>query len=260
MNNRSENDAFPQAQPDARKGVQSVEHGFKILQAMEKIGAPVTVTALSDACGMPPSRVHHYLVSLMRANVVQQNPDGRYDLGTFALHLGLSAIRRLDFIELGTRAAQRLRDESGQATFIAVWGSHGATIVRYFDGAKPVTVEIRAGLVMPLLTSATGQAFLTWGAPGLTSELAQHAEGASQDEIKKIKRLTEANGLAAVEGTLLPRISALSAPVFDRDNKMILALSTLGWVDDFDTNPEGETAIALKRAAQSLSRDLGCLK
>ena len=206
---------------------------------------------------MPPSKVHHYLVSLVRSGVLRQNGNGSYDLGPFALHLGMSALRRLDVIAVASRAAESLRDRTGEAVFIAVWGSHGATIVRYFEGFKPVTVEVRAGLVLPVLTSATGRVFLAWGNAGQVESVARNERATPDHEIEALRARTRSDGLGRVDGDLLPRIASLSAPVFDRDDRLALALTSLGWVEDFDTDPAGETAMVLREAAASLSRELG---
>ncbi len=242
---------------DTRKGVQSVDHAFAILRAMEASDRPLAVKELSEATGMPPSKVHHYLVSLVRSGVLRQNGNGNYDLGPFALHLGMSALRRLDMIALASRAAETLRDRTGEAVFIAVWGSHGATIVRYFEGFKPVTVEVRAGLVLPVLTSATGRVFLAWGSAGQVETVARGEQPTTVEEIEALRQQTRSHGLGRVDGDLLPRIASLSAPVFDRDDRLALALTSLGWLEEFDTDPSGETATVLKEAAASLSRELG---
>lgn len=243
---------------DTRKGVQSVDHAFAILRVMEATDRSLSVKELSERCDMPPSKVHHYLVSLVRSGVAEQNASGNYGLGPFALHLGLSALRRLDVIDLGSKTAEALRDETGEAVFIAVWGSHGPTIVRYFEAFRPVTVEVRAGLVLPVLSSATGRVFLTWGSAGQVDEIAKREPHMSPDDIEKLKAETKECGLGRVEGDLLPRVASLSAPVFDRDNRLVMALTSLGWVEAFDSDPTGKTAHALKRAANALSRELGC--
>jgi len=241
---------------DTRKGVQSVDHAFAILKIMEANDRPLAVKELSSLSGMAPSKVHHYLVSLARSGVIQQNDRGEYDLGPFALQIGMSALRRLDVIALASRAAETLRNETGNATFIAVWGSHGATIVRYFEGFKPVTVEVRAGLVLPVHTSATGRVFLTWGNPEQVEKIASGEQTTNAEEVRSIRQQTKTTGLGKVMGDLLPRIASLSAPVFDRENRLVLALTSLGWTEQFDTDPHGENAAALKAAAKSLCQAL----
>src|SRR5260221_7086999 len=62
-------------------------------------------------------------------------------------------------MEAATTALLGLRDLVDEAVLLAVWGTHGPTIVRWVEGSRPVTVNVRVGSTMPLLSSATGQVF-----------------------------------------------------------------------------------------------------
>lgn len=243
------------AKADDRKGVQSVDRAFALLRVFEESEQPLSVKDLSEATGMTPSQVHHYLVSLTRSQAITQRPDGRYELGVLSLQLGLAALRRLEPVERAVQAARAFRDRTGEATFIALWGSHGATIIRYFEGFQPVTVEIRAGLTMPLIGSASGHVFLTWLNEQATAEFIPKDAAPS---VAAIKAATRNAGLGHVHGDLLPRISALSAPVFDRDGRLAFSMTTLGWVDVFDDSLDGEIADQLRKAGRELSTALGC--
>lgn len=245
---------------DTRKGVQSVDLAFSILTAMEASHGPLALKELAERLGMAAPKVHHYLVSLVRSGVLRQTPGGTYDLGPFALQLGLSALKRLDPVERGTEQARALRNEIGEAVFVAVWGSHGPTIIRYFEGFQTVTVEARAGLVLPLATSATGHVFLTWGHATLLEPVLEVEALPPDLSLGQIKKETRAAGLGGVEGALLPRIASLSAPVFDQDGRLALALTCLGWIGEFDMSMEGKMAKALKRHACDLSSALGFSK
>lgn len=242
------------ASTDDRKGVQSVDRAFDVLRAFEQSELPLGVKDIAAATGMTPSQVHHYLVSLTRSGAIAQRPEGRYELGVFALQLGLSALKRLEPVERAVQAARAFRDSTGQATFIALWGSHGATIIRYFEGFQPVTVEIRAGLTLPLVGSATGHVFLTWLSEQATWDFIPEGSKADTDEIKMATRTA---GLGHVHGALLPRISSLSAPVFDRDGRLAFSMTTLGWIDAFDDNMDGPIATQLRDASKTLSTALG---
>ncbi|MEP5731401.1 MAG: IclR family transcriptional regulator [Sulfitobacter sp.] len=237
---------------DDRKGVQSVDRAFDLLRVFEQSEQPLGVKDISEVTGMTPSQVHHYLVSLTRSGAIAQRPDGRYELGVFTLQLGLAALKRLEPVERAVQAARAFRDATGEATFIALWGSHGATIIRYFEGFQPVTVEIRAGLTMPLIGSATGHVFLTW-----LSEQATAKFVSNDADAEAIKSATKAAGLGHVHGDLLPRISALSAPVFDRDGRLAFSMTTLGWIDAFDDSLDGTLAHRLRAASSDLSTALG---
>ena len=237
---------------DNRKGVQSVDRAFEILNAFEQSNHPLGIKDIAQLTGMTPSQVHHYLVSLTRAEAIRQRPEGTYELGVFTLQLGLCALRRLEPVECAVQAARAFRDAHGEATFIALWGSHGATIIRYFEGFQPLTVEIRAGLTMPLLTSATGHVFLTWLSESTSAGLIPQSS-----DLEAIKTKTLTHGIGHVHGELLPRISALSVPAFDSDGRLAFSITTLGWIDAFDDTIDGALANKLREAGKNLSTVLG---
>ena len=98
---------------EGKHGVQSLEVGMGILKAMVGGKRSMMLKDIAAAAEMPPSKAHRYLVSLIRAGLVEQDPlTSRYNLGPFALNIGLVAIDRLDRIRLGLAAISDLRDES----------------------------------------------------------------------------------------------------------------------------------------------------
>lgn len=248
---------------DLRKGVQSVDIAFSILRVLDRADRPLSLGEIAQRAAQQPSKVHHYLVSLMRNDVVTQLPTGRYDLGAYALELGLAALRRLDVVERSVEAVAAFRDATGEAAFLAVWGSHGPTIVRYMEGVSAVVVEARAGLVLPVLTSATGHVFLTWLAEPSWQRLAEKEQRAATEagepplDPTTVRAATLARGIAVVDGDLLPRIAALSVPVFTHEGHLACALTTLGWRGELDVDAGGATAASLHEAGRRLSRQLG---
>ena len=71
---------------DQRKGIQSVEHGAKLLEALINSRKALPLKTLAAAAGMSASMAHRYLTSFIRADLVEQDRlSGHYDLGTLAL-------------------------------------------------------------------------------------------------------------------------------------------------------------------------------
>ena len=82
-----------QAPATARRGIQSIEVGFRILDVIRKTGRPMPLKEIADACALTVPNVHYYLVSFQKVGVVQQHADtGHYGLGPYALRLGLAAL------------------------------------------------------------------------------------------------------------------------------------------------------------------------
>ena len=84
-----------------RRRIQSVAVGFRLIRALEAASAPMSLTQLAAAADMPTSQAHLYLASYLHEGLVHQDPGtNRYQLGPFALRLGVAAMRALDVVAL----------------------------------------------------------------------------------------------------------------------------------------------------------------
>jgi DNA-binding IclR family transcriptional regulator len=251
--------------PKTQQGVQSIEVGARILQALVRAPHPQMLRDLAAAAQMPAAKAHRYLVSFMRMGLVEQQAEtGRYDLGSFALELGLSSLARMEPVTLSGPTLTELREETGQTVALAVWANHGATIVRWLGADTPVSASLRVGSVMPLTRSATGGAFLAFLPQETTvawvrKELAEHGrqglEPRTREEVEQLVVQTRRRGFARTS-EFIPGISGIAAPVFDHSGQMTLALVALGYSKPFEAASE-DIAAAVVRKAECLSRRLG---
>ena len=252
---------------DGKHGVQSMEVGIMVLQALVSGQGAMMLKEIAAAAGMPASKVHRYLVSMVRAGLVEQDPvSSRYDLGPFALNLGLVAIDRLDRVGLGVAAIAAVRDQVNETTALAVWGDRGPVIVRGERPRRPITVNVVTGTALDILTSASGRVFGAWlpretVAPLIDAELASPALPRDLKGWKKVEALFEsvrADGYSMVSGYhLVPGVEALAAPVFNHKGEITLAMLVVGVQGMFDVAPQGRIVGALKAAAAALSERLG---
>lgn len=252
-----------------QQGIQSIEIGGAILRALITSGRPAMLKDIALMSGMPAAKAHRYLVSFQRMGLVSQDAQSaRYHLGPFALTLGLSALASLDPIRLASPILEELCDEIGMGVGLAVWGSSGATIVRYVDTGDAISVHLRVGRVLGLHDSATGRCFNAFYTPtavqtALSTELS-HVAGkdkalfaALEREQKAIVETTRAEGIARAGGSHTPGINGLSAPVFDHTGQMVAAITAVGTAGQFEADAASAEATKVKEASARLSSLLG---
>jgi DNA-binding IclR family transcriptional regulator len=235
---------------------------FKVLAAASD---PLMLKALAAAARMPPAKAHRYLVSLSRAGLVEQNSaTGLYDLGPFAVELGLSALGRLSPVATAEPFLEELRQTTGQTVALAVWGSQGPVIVRWLGVESPVAATLRVGSLMPLTRSATGLVFASFLPERVTgnlikSELAENRRAGlkprSREELSAAASEVSSRGYA-LTSDFIPGISGLAAPVFDHNRALVLALITLGYTAPFMAD-RARIQSAVERVSRSLSNRLG---
>ena len=252
-----------------RAGIQSVEVGFGLLQVLGEAAGPLMLRDLARAANMSAAKAHRYLVSFQRLQlVVQDAASTRYDLGPAALKLGLASLSRLDAVKLARERVALLMEEIGHSLALAVWGNHGPTIVHWEESPSAVTVNLRLGDVMPLLSSATGQCFAAYApkeaiAGMLKEELARAQKQGRADvptsmaEVRALLEQVRQRGASRVVDTLLPGIVGFCVPVFDSDGHIVLGMVALGPAGSFDAEWGGAVEKPLRAAARQLSSDLG---
>lgn len=250
-----------------KHGVQSFEIGMDVLQVLLAGSPAMMLKDIAAAAGMPASKVHRYLVSMVRTGLVEQDPStSLYSLGPFALRIGLVAADRLDGIELGLAAITQLRTEIDEATALATWTNHGPVVVRWERSSRPVAIGVATGTALDMLSTASGRVFGAWLAPQRTRALidAQLKSDSvppslrTRTAVEKLFEQTRRDGIAVVvAGHASDGVASIGAPVFDHRGEVILALSVVGIQGRLDTSVAGTPVRALKAAARALSLRLG---
>lgn len=254
--------------PDRRQRVQSAETGMAVLKALAGLGGSASLTAIAAATAESTAKVHRYLASLMQEGLVGQHPvTQHYHLGAESIRIGLAALRQADPIRLGEAALARLRESLEVTCFIAVMGNKGPTVLRIEEPTLPVTINMRAGTVLPVLWSATGQAFLGFSDDAQVLRLAeqdyeaagpeQRAMLAGPQPVPRLRRQVREQGCAIVHDTLLRGISAVSAPILDATGKVAAVLTALGASSGFDARPGGKVCPAVIAEAADISTAMG---
>ncbi len=253
----------------SRQGIQSIEVGVPLLRVLADHGGPMMLRDLAREAGMPAAKAHRYLVSFMRTGLVTQDPlSGRYDLGHFALELGLASLARLDAVRVASPVLDALGEEIGETVALAVWGNMGPTIVRWVESRRPVTVNLRTGAVMPLLHSAIGLCYVAFFespvlGPRIDEELLINARGedtrapVTRAELDALTAEARAHGISRAVGSVIPGINAFAAPIFNHDGKMALAIAGLGPAGLMPPQWNGAMPKAIRAAALTVSRRLG---
>jgi len=250
----------PRKRRSAQAGIQSLEAGLEVLKRMVEAARPMKLKDIAAEAGMSASKAHRYLVSLSRAGFVVQEPgEAQYRLGPYSLEMAVACLNSLRPVKLASEALEAISRETGLTVAIAAWGNRGPTIVRIEESSHAVSMNVRAGTVVPLTRSASG---LVFGAfmprhvvePFIAAEVTRAPERRRLEEIFGEVRNT---GVGAVAQKLVPGADALAVPIFDHRGAVALALLAVGASGTFSLEPGGPVAEVLRRHARALSSELG---
>nr|WP_277623766.1 IclR family transcriptional regulator C-terminal domain-containing protein [Burkholderia cenocepacia] len=260
------------APPKAQRGIQSVEVGGRLLDALARRRKPLGLSELAAAADLSTAQAHTYLVSLTRLALVKRDAlTGNYEPGPLSLRLGLMSIERQPAYRATLPHAVRLAETVGLSVALSVPGVLGPTIVRIEHGGYPLHVNLHVGSVMSLDTTATGRVFRAFGdaaqldamaasqagagdtLAGAESESVASDAGAQPAELDAIRM----RGIERSIDRPSPGVSGMCVPVFDAQGRLQLALTVIGSTGSIDVDWDGPIAVALRDAARQATASLG---
>lgn len=242
------------AAPARRNGVQSVEVGAALIEAMIRLGASSPLTELAHEAGMPAAKAHRYLASLCESGLARQDDvSGFYGFGPLALRLGLAAIAQHDVVERAHEMMTAFCLEARLSGHLSVWSEAGPIVIRSAHGGPPVISPVAVGSVMPLFRSATGRVFLAYMPRPATAALAprpEHAPPSDPDEADAARADVAAAGYAVASGQYAPGLYALALPIFHHDGQLACAVTFITTDRDLfePGRPVAEDALSRIRA------------
>ena len=245
--------------PSQRRGIQSVEIGFRVLAALAAEPEPAALGTVARRSGLSPSQAHRYLASLIASGMAHQQPaSGRYELGPQAIQVGLAALARTDVFAEADPAIAAFTRETGRTTLLAARGPLGPTIVRWHAGRRPVVTSLAVGSVLPLLGSATGHAFLGFMnddeiAAALEDETAR---GATHVDVEAIRARVRAAMSASVDEMLIPGLRATAVPILDIQGRAALVATVMA-TQAFARTDDAAIVEQLQAVCRSLTERFG---
>ncbi len=247
------------------RGIQSIEVSGRIMRALVDATEPMMLKELAHLADLAPAQCHAYLTSLKHVGLVYQDPaSGLYRTGSFALRLGIGWLKSNPFASAAIRELKSLTDEFGVMSLLAVWGVSGPTVVHMHAGVTPTAMNIRQGTLFSVTGTASGRLFAAFGAakdlehPILTDLDQSIRRGyigsvLTREDFEEKLITTRAHGYATAEGSPIPGINAVAAPIFDRTGAIQFAATLLGPANELDVAEDAPAVRRLVASAKELS-------
>jgi DNA-binding IclR family transcriptional regulator len=248
-----------------RKGIQSVEIGVRVLDALSAATGALPLREIGRLTGLSASQAHRYLASFLKSGLVRQDPTtGYYDLGSRALRWGLAAMSRIDEVEFAAEALKRLSTNFDVTGIVSIWGERGPTCIRMQRGSSLIGTDLGLGTIFPILGSATGNVFLAFLPESLTAPLVRRELESARERgapanakgVSEIAAKVRQRGYARAQGHFLNNISAISAPVFDFQRELVAAITLIVRREHL-AKAEARLTSALLAETRGLSKALG---
>lgn len=255
-----------------RRGIQSIETGFRILDALRSTNRPMPLKQIAEKSNTSVANAHYYLVSFQNVGIVYQDQESSlYSLGPYALSLGLAALEQFDIFSVAKPLMQDLVTEIEHTVFLGVWGNKGPTIVYRVEGGLSQSLfGLKLGSVLPLLSSALGRNFLAHLPEARTKSLIEDEinnrgsgiitglyRSYTEEDIKQIREDVLRYKISRCRDALLPNFSSLSAPIFDMSGEMIAGLTVMGMSNILNDDLQGPVSEKIIAMANKISYQAG---
>ncbi len=253
---------------DQKQGINSLELGLKILEHIAEYGKPITLKALAELSEMSPSRLHKYVVSLVKLGYIRQQSDSKYTLSTSSLKIGISALRLIDPIQSAFLCAEKLHREYDRTITVAIWNGSYPLVIKWLDSSRSLNVNIRLGSQLSPFTSASGRIFLAFlpeqrrreildeffeSPPALPRHMGKPIN--KEGFIKLLNDIREEQVCRFMQD-YLPDINVVSAPIFDVDNNISSIINLLGQTSDTPVEKGSVYEQAVLNACQTATQQL----
>lgn len=208
------------------QGVNSVDIAVSILNFIAQNGGIARAADISKGCEISKSRLHKYLVSLCRTQMLYQDTQtSRYALGRNLTFLANFVEPESSYIETINNNLIQFRDEQNVSTGIALRLGKALSLVKYNRSFKNVEIDFLPNTPLPVERSAAGLIFSAFDDQFQSNFY-------SQAELDKIVKQGYAIRYQPTKG--IPGAQSIACPIFNNEGQLVAAAITMGFIDESD--------------------------
>lgn len=147
--------------PPATKRVPAVDKCFAILDLLVRSKEPLGISDLSGKLDLNKSTVFHIVHTLADLNVLENQRDGKFVLGTKFYILGNMAGKRSKLIQTAHPYLEMINERTKLSAFLGLRSDRQAILIDKVDSAYGIKVSSEIGMQMPILAGAGIKAMLS---------------------------------------------------------------------------------------------------
>ncbi len=245
--------------------IKSVHVTLDILEAIAQAKDGMGVSELATRLSSTKATIFRHLRTLFERGYLSQDAaSSRYRLGVRTHLLGRAAAQRVDLLTQSQQAVAELREETGESVTISAVGMRGVIVLDTVYGTSMFEIGVRPGTEMQFHSSAQGKIALAFSRQPLMDlvrgkELERFTEFTVRDidtlekEVEQIKK----QGWATAPQEMILGLNAIAVPIFDETGDCVGTLGLVGFAQFIGKEPPARHLLALKRAGERISANLG---
>lgn len=219
----------PDAGPPRSSGTGRV---LDVLETVAQQPGGLTLSEISRRAGLALTTTHRLVAELTRRQMLEREPDGRYQVGLRLWEIASRAPRTVGLREAALPFLQDLYEATHQNVQLAVMDGREVVYVERISGRDSVHTLTRPGGRLPLHATGVGLVLLAHAPPEVRDEvlagrLARYTRYTITDvrRLRKILADVQRQGHAISERQIETISTSVAAPVRDRAETVVAALS-----------------------------------
>lgn len=217
-----------------RKGAQSIQRAISLLRAVARHNEKgAALSKIAAEAGLHVATAHRMLSALVQEGLVTQDPISKlYYLGIELFLLG-GAAQQFTIRNQLRSALERIAGETGDTVFLLIRSGNDVLCIDRVEGKFPIrTIMIDIGARRPLGIGAGSLALIAFLPDDqfqaiLSANASRYAQyqNLTAEDIRKLAAISRKQGYVVSEGLFHEGVTSLGVPIFNRQKKVIAAIT-----------------------------------
>jgi DNA-binding IclR family transcriptional regulator len=244
--------------------VPAVDQALKLLMHLAKnTEIKLTLTEICERVGIHKSKGYTLLNTLKQYDLIQKDDRTKtYCLGLGIVHLARNVLDNMEMRDVAAPYLVKLANDSKCTAHLLTINQDMVYVVSAYEGSPDIGFTLRKGFRYPLTHGVHGKAIAAFLSDADLREVLSgetlhfYGEGKPVDinRLKKELVTVRENGYALDQGILLPGITAISSPIFEKHGNITGCVLLLGVFPDPEKTGYG---IKVREAAKRISEAFG---
>jgi DNA-binding IclR family transcriptional regulator len=245
--------------------IRTLKRALDVLLCFDWENQKLTMTEIAQKISLAKSTTLRFITALEREKFLNKNEDGSYSLGHTLYYLGMLARESMGLKKAAYPAMQRLRNEYNETVSLFILEDDRRRVCyEQVESTHELKRSARVGTKYPLWAGAGGKAILAFMPEEELLKIVEEIKPLTNetivdiDELKKQLQEIRQKKIAVSFGEREAGVSAVAAPIFDLNRKVIGSLSIAGPSLRFTKDFVNKVQNNVYEAAKEISMNLGC--
>ncbi|MEH7416092.1 IclR family transcriptional regulator C-terminal domain-containing protein [Neobacillus drentensis] len=241
--------------------IQSLQVGMGIVDLIAKQGMPLKFTDIHDLTKVTKSNLYKYLNTFTQLGILYRYKDsGEYVLGSRLIEYGMSAVDQENVIDRITPYLQDINMKCSSTVLFSSWTHNGPMVVKEINTNRGFNIGAQKGTLLPI-HSSTGKLFMAFMDEHLIREWKEkefmQLPSERVSKLEEERRFIQERKIAFAREPLVSSVSSVSFPVFNFKEKLLGAVTIVGFSELIPQDEENELSQYLIQISKELSIGFG---